>query len=202
MENDLIFRILVLLLLAGFAAHRGYSTRKFARPPADTVVERKADRMQRAAGVLAIPALLATLLYVVAPRWVAWASLPLPAWLRWAGLGVALAGFTLLQWAHVALGRNWSDTPRLLRGQTLVREGPYRRIRHPIYSAFLLILGSTLLLSANWLVGGLWIAAAALDIASRVRFEDAVLEAQFGDVYRAYAKETGALLPRLGHRDD
>ena len=198
MDNELIYRILLLLLLVGFFLHRGYYTRKFTRPAADTVAQRPGDWMQRAANVLAVPALLATLVYILAPRWVAWAALPLPAWLRWAGLAAALAGFALLQWAHAALGRNWSDAPRLLRGQTLVREGPYRRIRHPIYTAFLLILGSTLLLSANWLVGGLWIAATALDIASRVRFEEAVLEGQFGEAYRAYAKETGALLPRLG----
>jgi protein-S-isoprenylcysteine O-methyltransferase Ste14 len=199
MGNDLIFRILMLLLLVGFAAHRGYSTRKFARPPADTLVQRQAGWVERVASVLAILALLATLVYVLAPLWLISAALPLPAWLRWAGLGIALGGFALLEWAHVALGRNWSDTPRLLRGQALVKEGPYRRIRHPIYSAFLLILGSTLLISANWLVGGLWIAATALDISARVRFEERVLEEQFGDAYRAYAKETGALLPRLGN---
>jgi len=65
------------------------------------------------------------------------------------GLGMALAGFALLRWSHQALGKNWSDRPRITQGQQLVSEGPYRRIRHPIYTAFLLILGSSLFVSAN-----------------------------------------------------
>ena len=44
----------------------------------------------------------------------AWASLPLPLWLRWVGVGLGLSGFALLQWAQNTLGANWSDAPRML----------------------------------------------------------------------------------------
>jgi protein-S-isoprenylcysteine O-methyltransferase Ste14 len=68
-------------------------------------------------------------------------------------VGVALAGFALLEWSHRSLGAEWSEQPRLTQSQRLVQSGPYRWVRHPIYCSFLLILGSTLLISANALVG-------------------------------------------------
>lgn len=198
--DDLVFRLLLAALLLGFMAHRGYSTRKMAQPAAETVRERPPDGTQRAGALLAAGALISSGVYIVFPAWLAWAALPLPDWLRWGGVALALAGFGLLQWAHVALGRNWSDTPRLLREQALVTDGPYRWARHPIYTAFLMILGAPLLISANWLVGGLWLAATGLDIAGRVRFEETLLEEQFGAAYHAYAARTGRLAPRLGRR--
>jgi protein-S-isoprenylcysteine O-methyltransferase Ste14 len=111
-----------------------------------------------------------------------------------------LAGFVLLQWSQVSLGANWSDIPRFLEGQDLVTRGPYRWIRHPIYSAFLLILGSLLLITANWFVGLLWIAMTGLDVAARMRAEEAMMVGHFGEPYQAYLRRTGRLLPRLPAR--
>ena len=126
-----------------------------------------------------------------------WSALPLPLWLRWLGVGVALSGFTLLQWAQQSLGKNWSDEPRLVEGQEMISSGPYRWIRHPIYAAFLLILGSLLLISANWFIGALWLGMTGLDVASRMRTEESMMVGQFGEQYRAYMRRTGRLFPRL-----
>lgn len=82
----------------------------------------------------------------------------------------------------------------------MITGGPYRWIRHPIYAAFLLILGSPLLISANWFVGGLWIAMTGLDIASRIRTEEAMMLGQFGEQYQAYMRRTGRLFPRIVNR--
>jgi protein-S-isoprenylcysteine O-methyltransferase Ste14 len=197
MNNDLIYRLLLFMILAVCVAHRGYYTKKYGRPESDTMRSREKDATGKLADVLNLLALLTTAVYLVAPGWLAWAALPFPAWLRWAGVGVALIGFALLQWAHTALNRNWSDMPRLLRGQTLVTNGPYSRVRHPIYTAFLLILSAPLLISSNWLIGLLWIAPTALEVASRIRYEEALLAEQFGDDYLEYMTHTGRLLPRL-----
>lgn len=114
-----------------------------------------------------------------------------------AGISIALLGFALLQWAQNTLGRNWSDTPRMMKDQALITSGPYQFIRHPIYTAFLLIMSSTLLISANWLIGLSWIGMTALEIASRIGFEESLMLEYFGDRYREYMKRTGRLSPLL-----
>ena len=117
--------------------------------------------------------------------------------MRWSGVGIALAGFALLQWAQNTLGKNWSDTPRMIKEQSLITSGPYHFVRHPIYTAFLLILGSTLLISANWLIGLAWISMTVLEVISRIGFEEQLMMEYFGDQYHKYMKRTGKLFPRL-----
>ncbi|MCZ6652630.1 MAG: isoprenylcysteine carboxylmethyltransferase family protein [Planctomycetota bacterium] len=203
MENELDFRIVLVVLFLGFIAHRIYYSRKLARPDSETIAkDEEKSFLMNAAALLSLLGLAALIAYIVNPTWMSWSSRPLPAWLRRSGVGVALLGFVLLQWSHQALGRNWSDEPRLLTGQGLVRTGPYRWIRHPIYSAFLLIFSSPLLISANWFLGAMWIGMATLDVLRRIRIEEAMLVRHFGDEYRVYMKVTGRLLPRITGASD
>jgi protein-S-isoprenylcysteine O-methyltransferase Ste14 len=195
--NESIFRIMLPFLIVAFVAHRGYYTRKHAAPDQNTLKQRESNAASRFAGVLSIVGFVALIGYVIDPTWLAWAGLPFPVWLRWTGLGIAILGFTLLQWAQNTLGRSWSDTPRMLKDQSLVTSGPYRWIRHPIYTAFLLILGSTLFLSANWLIGLAWTGMTALETVSRIGFEENLMLEYFGDQYRAYMDRTGRLLPKI-----
>jgi protein-S-isoprenylcysteine O-methyltransferase Ste14 len=191
--RDVGFRVSLGLLLGGFVAHRAYYHRRFDPGPAES----NAGGARTVASVLALTGLIASAAYLVEPGLVSWAALPLPAWLRWLGGAAALGGVALLTWAHRSLGASWSDAPRLAADHHLVTSGPYRYVRHPIYTAFLLILGAPLLLSANWLIGGAWLGMTAIEVAARVSIEEALLLSRFGDRYRLYKATTGALLPRL-----
>jgi protein-S-isoprenylcysteine O-methyltransferase Ste14 len=84
-----------------------------------------------------------------------------------------------------------------MKEQTLITSGPYRFIRHPIYTAFLLILSSTLLISSNWLIGLFWAGMTILEIISRISFEESLMMEYFGDQYREYLKKTGRIFPKL-----
>lgn len=193
---ETIFRILLLVLIIAFAAHRGYYVRKQGKEN-DSLKKREEGFASRIAGMLGLVGFLAIVTYTTNPAWLAWASLPLAVWSRWAGVGIALLGFALLQWAQNTLGKNWSDTPRMMAGQSLITSGPYQFIRHPIYTAFLLILGSTLFISANWLIGFAWIGMTVVEVASRIGFEENLMLEYFGDQYREYMKRTGRLLPSI-----
>lgn len=196
MEKETVFRILLPALMISFAAHRAYYVRKHGEEQ-NTLKKRVEGFASKTAGLLGMLALVAIVIYGIHPAWLSWSSLPLPLWLRWAGVGTALLGFALLQWAQNTLGKNWSDTPRMIKEQSLITNGAYRFIRHPIYSAFLLILGSTILISANWLIGMAWIGMTAIEIVSRIGFEENLMLEYFGDEYREYMKRTGRLLPRI-----
>jgi protein-S-isoprenylcysteine O-methyltransferase Ste14 len=193
---ETIFRIILPAVMVAFALHRGYYVRKHGEER-NTLKKREEGLASKIAGILGMIGFVAIWVYAIYPAWLSWASLPLPLWMRWAGLGIALLGFALLQWAQNTLGKNWSDTPRMIKEQSLITSGPYQFIRHPIYTAFLLILGSTFLISANWLIGLAWIGMTVLEVTSRISFEEKLMLEYFGDQYHEYMKRTGKLLPKF-----
>ena len=143
---------------------------------------------------LAVMAALIT--YMVNPARMAWSSMPLPVWLRWAGVAVAVMGGALIVWTFRNLGKNLTDTVVTRREHSLVTKGPYRWVRHPFYVAAALSMLGNALAAANWflLIGG-GLVFTLLGI--RVRVEEAQLLARFGGAYQMYMDRTGRFLPRL-----
>jgi len=134
--------------------------------------------------------------YLVNPDWMAWSSVPLPAWLRWTGVGLFTLGVGLLTWTLRSLGTNLTDTVVTRRAHTLIIHGPYRWVRHPFYDAMALLTLATALIAANWfiLVSG---AVVFVLLAVRSRTEEAMLLARFGEPYRAYNQSTGRFAPKM-----
>ena len=195
--DTVALRFVPALVLVSYFADRAYYFRK-VRHASGSVAQQPPEP---AGPILLLPlSAVAVALYAVAPQLLRWASLPLPDALRWTGLGLAVAAFALLQWAQSALGRNWSLRVQVLERHELVVDGPYRWVRHPMYTAGLLASLSVLLLSANWLVGGSWLLMHGWQFALRIPLEERLMVQQFGDTYRQYMRTTGRLLPRLGHR--
>lgn len=148
---------------------------------------------------LGVAAMLGLLAFMIDPAWMDWSSVPLPAWLRWAGVGVGVLGGGLLIWTVRTLGPNLTDTVVTRKEHTLVTTGPYRWVRHPFYDAAGLAILANSLAAANWflfLTGGL----AFILMVVRTRIEERHLLARFGESYRVYAERTGRFLPRAGTR--
>ena len=192
-----MFRILLPVVLILFMVHRGYYVKNHSQPETWTLKQREQGIASKVAGILGMLGFASVLAFVIDPKWISFASLSFPTWLRWLGVGLAMLGFVLLQWAQSTLGQNWSDTPRMMKEQVLITSGPYRFIRHPIYTAFIFILGSTLLISSNWLIGLAWIGMTLLEVLSRIRFEENLMIENFGNQYREYMEKTGQLLPKI-----
>ncbi len=118
-------------------------------------------------------------------------------WLFALGAAAVLAGLALRRWAIHTLGRYFTVDVALFRGQTVVDAPPYRRIRHPSYSASILsLLGVGLMLGH-----GLGLALVALVVAAtftyRIRLEERALLAALGEPYAAYMRRTKRLVPFL-----
>lgn len=150
--------------------------------------------------IFGVPFYLGVLVWAFAPKFMAWSSVPFPIWVRWAGLGLGLFAIILNAWSHRTLsqklGADFDPALRLLKVPALVTEGPYTRMRHPIYLAFLLMQTAVLFLTSNWFIGFCGIAITISVIAIRVPEEEKLLIEQFGEEYQNYKKNTGALLPR------
>lgn len=123
-------------------------------------------------------------------------SVPLPAWLRWTGVGIFTVAGGLLFWTFRSLGSNLTDTVVTRREHTLVTHGPYRWVRHPFYDCGALLIVASSLVVSNWfllLTGGLVLVLLVV----RTRTEEERLLARFGDAYRRYAERTGRFLPNF-----
>jgi protein-S-isoprenylcysteine O-methyltransferase Ste14 len=114
-----------------------------------------------------------------------------------AGIGLALfaAGLALAIWARLYIGRNWGMPMSRREEPQLVTTGPYRKVRHPIYSGIILALVGTTLattlyaLIAVVVVGGYFIYSATQ--------EETFLAQEFPDSYPAYKHSTKMLIPYL-----
>lgn len=129
--------------------------------------------------------------------WVGWASIPLPLWLRWIGVGGMAVSVPMVWWTEVSLGQNFNTTLHVREGHTLVTHGPYRWVRHPMYTALFALMIGFFLATANWLVGVPGLAVLIAIVVNRIDQEEAVMVEQFGDEYRAYMTRTGRFLPRV-----
>jgi protein-S-isoprenylcysteine O-methyltransferase Ste14 len=112
------------------------------------------------------------------------------------GLAVQVLGLLLAISARRHLGRNWSGNIRVAEDHQLVRSGPYRVIRHPIYSAMLVMFLGTSIAdgTAHSIIGTAILFAA---YARKIRLEEETLRGTFGDAYDEYRKRTWALIPFL-----
>jgi protein-S-isoprenylcysteine O-methyltransferase Ste14 len=99
--------------------------------------------------------------------------------------------------AHADLGRNWSPSLEIPEGQSLVTNGIYHYIRHPIYASVLLSGLAQALLLQNWLAGLSGLAVFLLTYLLRVPREEQMMVETYGDAYRAYMNQTGGIIPRL-----
>jgi len=129
-------------------------------------------------------------------------SLPLwnPASIAGALAVLLLMGGTLYLFvaSSTALGKNWSFEARMRTDHQLIRNGPYARVRHPIYLGMLLFLLGLAVALGHWLQLVVALPVFLVGTTIRTKLEDRLLEAQFGADFDEYARTTPALIPKLG----
>ena len=147
--------------------------------------------------IFGIPFMLTLVAYMFRPDILSWATLPLPEWLRTVGLVMAAVSLPLFWWVHSSLGSNFSGTLHVREEHTLVTHGPYRWVRHPMYTGFYLFMVGILLLTTNWFIGGVFLVGLTVVVVNRLNNEEMVMVEKFGDRYREYMKHTGRFLPQI-----
>ena len=195
-ESDVGFRVILSALYLLVVLIRSYYMRRGSESD-QTVSRTREERLTLP--LLASISVLGTsagLVHVFAPQRMKWATLPVPVWSRWVGVGLGAASLPLFAWTHHELGKNWSLALVTKEEHTLVASGPYRWVRHPMYTAIFLQSLGFFLLSANWVIGISGLGTSMLCVA-RVGEEEALMVEEFGDEYRAYMERTGRFLPPM-----
>ena len=196
MEYEQTFRFILIVGFAVIVPIAAYHRIK------SQATGEKLDRRQEGIFILvtlrpiAIAGMVGLVTYMINPALMAWSSVALPNWLRWAGVVLGITGGLLLAVTFRTLGKNLTDTVVTRAAHTLVTRGPYRWVRHPFYLATALAIVANSLVTANWflaLTGGISFGLLVL----RTRIEEEKLIERFGEDYKEYMKRTGQFLPRL-----
>jgi protein-S-isoprenylcysteine O-methyltransferase Ste14 len=198
--NENIFRILAALILFTGMGISSYFRLKADRESGEKIA-RKVDgtlfmTIIRLGGLILW---LSPLVYLINPAWMAWSKIGLPEWVRWFGVIIGITAVGGIYWLFNSIGSGITPTSATRKEHQLVTKGPYRWVRHPLYT-----IGSSLfiafgMMADNWFVMLLGILA-FIAMASRTPKEEANLIEKFGDEYRQYMKRTGRYLPKLGGR--
>jgi len=113
---------------------------------------------------------------------------------EWMAGILCIAGLAFCVWARATLGRNWSGTITLKEGHELIERGPYRFVRHPIYTGLLAMFLATAI--AFGYLGG--IVAVILAFASfwiKLSEEERLMLQQFPDQYQSYQQRVKRIIP-------
>jgi len=195
--NENIFRTLFALAFLAMMAIRLYYQSKVLRQEGAIEV-REGWLSLVAGGIAALTSIVFGAEYLFSPGLFSFAYvLRYPLWLRWLGALLLAGGITLLGAAHHHLGKSFHSLVVSKEHQVLVTSGPYRWIRHPIYTAYLINYLGGGLLSSNIVLTFVPVCMDALLVAIRMGREEEVLRERFGWDYVEYAARTGRLVPRV-----
>jgi protein-S-isoprenylcysteine O-methyltransferase Ste14 len=121
------------------------------------------------------------------------ASMPLALW----GCLVALAGAVLVFRSRAELGAAWSLVPAADRQAGLIMTGPYRFVRHPIYSGLILVAAGQATAFGSWPAGVILLLGIIPTFAWRAAEEEKLLCGTFGELYAAYRQRTAMIIPHI-----
>jgi len=196
--NENIFRILAAAILFTGVGISSYFRRKADRESGEKI-SRNVDgtalmTLIKVGGLLLW---FSPLVYLLNPGWMAWSKIGLPEWARWLGVSLGILCVLGIYWLFNSIGSGITPTSATRKQHTLVTSGPYRWVRHPLYTVGASLFISFGMMADNWFIAGLGILTFIL-MAIRTPKEEANLIEKFGDEYREYMKHTGRFFPKLG----
>ena len=200
MDEQSLFRWIFIAIFVITFSISGYFRRQ-ARRSGEVIRRAREGRGMVVLRLLfAAPFYVSILAYMINPPWMAWSMMSVPTWPRWLAALVGLGMLPIIYRVMRSIGQNISETFLTKVDHLLVTHGPYRWVRHPLYSVATVVFVSLSIVAANWFM--LTMALLLIVVISRVVIprEEAQLILKFGDAYRAYQQRTGRLVPRLYRR--
>ncbi|HMD82197.1 MAG TPA: isoprenylcysteine carboxylmethyltransferase family protein [Anaerolineales bacterium] len=195
--NEIIFRILAALILFTGIGISSYFRRKADRESGEKV-SRKVDGtpMMTLIRIGGLILWLSPLVYLINPAWMAWSKIGLPDSIRWLGAAIGILCVFGIYWLFSSIGNGITPTSATRKEHQLVTSGPYRWVRHPLYTVGSSMFIAFGMMADNWFIALLG-TLAFVAMAIRTPKEEANLIEKFGDEYREYMKRTGRFLPKF-----
>jgi len=113
---------------------------------------------------------------------------------EWMAGILCIAGLAFCIWARATLGRNWSGTITLKEGHELIERGPYRLVRHPIYTGMLAMFLATAIAFGH-LGGFVAVVVAFASFWIKLSDEEKLMRQQFPEQYRSYEQRAKRIIP-------
>jgi protein-S-isoprenylcysteine O-methyltransferase Ste14 len=117
-------------------------------------------------------------------------------WTDALGIVITIAGIAFAVWARFYLGGNWSSSITVKVDHQLVRSGPYRFVRHPIYTGLITALIGTGIVR-HQVRGAIAVVFAYAGFKIKSLIEERTMTSTFGEQYSEYSRSTGGIVPRL-----
>jgi protein-S-isoprenylcysteine O-methyltransferase Ste14 len=136
------------------------------------------------------------ILYSIYPPFMNLIHVDFPIWLRWLGTLFAFIGVVLWIYSQAVLGKYWSPQLQVQNEHKIITSGPYRVIRHPIYTSMFIWVIGLAIFTAN-IVFALIALLTIIGLILRVPKEEKMMIEQFGDEYKKYMQITGSIFPRF-----
>jgi protein-S-isoprenylcysteine O-methyltransferase Ste14 len=192
------FACAAFLLLAGATRYR-YLVLANTRPATPSSFMANRTRQFPAYFTSTVWAIYVTWLVIAPLNFIKWDRWSLDHWtsdlLGWIAIPILASALWLFWYSHRTIGHYWSIRVELKVEHRLVTEGPYRHIRHPLYSALFLGYIGTVLALQSWTLAA-WFPAFAASYLLFAKEEEKVMARGFGETYRTYLRQTGMFVPK------
>ncbi len=185
--SEIIWKIIFMCIWIGNGIIRMPHSKKYKKT--EKIKSQKSSREKFLVFLVGIGTMIVPMIYVFTP-WLSSFNMGLPNWVRW--IGIIGFGFELIffRWVHKTLGKNWSPILEIRKEHKLITEGPYKYVRHPMYTQIWIWVICQWLILSNWAIGIVGVLTWTILYIVRLPEEEKMMVEEFGEEWENYCKQT------------
>lgn len=190
----MIFKIIFMILWLGNGLVRMLHKLRYKKIE---IIKSNNTKREKFLGVIVgIGLMLMPMMYIFTP-WLDSFDMGLPDPVRWIGITGFGFGLILFWRVHKTLGKNWSPILEIRRNHKLITDGPYKYVRHPMYTQIWIWVICQWLVLSNWIVGIVGVLTWTILYVIRISEEEKMMIEEFGQEYKDYIKITRRIIPGI-----
>ncbi len=190
--DEIIWKIIFVIIWIGSGIVRNPHMKKYKKT--EKINSKKTSREKFLCFLAAVGMVIVPMVYVFTP-WLDSFSMGLPDWARWSGVICFGFAMVLFWWVHKTLGKNWSPVLEIRKNHKLITEGPYKFVRHPMYTVIWIWMLCQGMILSNWVVMIVGILTWSILYFVRLPDEEKMMIEEFSQEYKDYMKKTKRIIP-------